>query len=206
MIVGLAGLGVVCGCISLPAELPASFFQPKRALAIVVTQCPESPELLSDAGDTGKPSLQGVAYLARQQAMGNRLKSLKADRIRTDLQAELTAVFQPFFTITTATNQLTLEVAVRRWGWSVPVDKHGLRTEGYDFAFRGTSRIRDMQTNGASVAFFCNGSETPIDIPVVEESCLRAYPQAVKAFAANVGKYLLKNRPGAAPEAAAVAR
>jgi hypothetical protein len=56
------------------------------------------------------------------------------------------------------------------------------------------------------VANFYNGAKVPIDIPVVEESCLRAYPLAVRAFAVNVGKYMTKNRPGAVQTNSATAK
>jgi hypothetical protein len=188
---------LVCGCVSLPKELPSSYFQPRRDLAIVVKDCTEKPELDSEAGNVTKVSLQGTAFLARHEAMKSRLNWLTAEQIKRDLYTELIGVFRPCFNIVRAGNPdaLVLEVTVNRWGWSVPVDPHGLRTEGYDFMFRGTSRIIDTAAAGETVASFYNGTETPIDIPVVEESCRRAYHPALRAFAQNVGKYMFKNCP-----------
>jgi hypothetical protein len=127
--------------------------------------------------------------------MKNRLQSLTAEKIKADVRDAVAAALGEAFVIDDASAHLVMEVEIKSWGWAVPTDAIGSATETYDFQFMGTARIRDLAKNGQVVYMGYDSSRVPIGMPVVEETCLRAYPKAVEAFAQDIAKFLFRSRP-----------
>jgi len=182
------------GCISMPKQLPAEYFQPKRMMTIEVTNRALKPTLQTDQ-PVG--NLAGVTWLVREEAMKNRMAGISPGMIQQAVEKELAKQLRDTFTIADGQAQLALKVSIDEWGWSVPTGKYGESTDRHSFRIGGTASIIDLDPakNGAQVYFTYNSTDTPLGDHLTKEKCEAALPKAAEDFAAQIVRFILKGKP-----------
>lgn len=189
------GLGLLAalagGCMSLPKQLPADYFEPVRSMSIRVVDCAPRPSLSTDqpAGHVAS-----ATWLVREQAMQNRMKGITPDMIRQAVEQELSRQLPPTFDIVTENPQLALEVRISEWGWSVPTGKLGESLAGHSFRIRGTASIYDTARGRERVYFTYNGTDTLMGDHLTAEKCEATLPLAAADFAAQIARFILEGK------------
>jgi hypothetical protein len=129
----LLGMGFSgAGCISMPKMLPAEYFEPKRTITVEVVHCAESPVLRTDQPVN---HFAGATWIARNEAMRNRMAGITPEKIPRAVEKELVKPLKDMFTVAGADAQLALKVSVNEWGGFVPTGRYGESTDIPSFQF-----------------------------------------------------------------------
>ena len=196
LLCGWAGIGA--GCAGLPKMLTAEYFEPRRTMAIEVSGGLPSPTLTTDQP---QGSVAGATWLARNQAMQNRMGGITPAQIHAAVGKALAKDLADTFDVVRDGAQLQLKVVIDDWGWYVPTGKFGESRDVHYFRIGGTSSIADLDParGGAEVFFAYNGTDTPLGDHLTKEKCEAAMPQAAADFAAQIVRFIRKGQPAAVP-------
>jgi hypothetical protein len=180
------------GCIGMPKPLPAEYFVPARTISVRVVECIRTPTLRTDQPE-GR--IAGTTWVARQQAMVNRMRGITPDMIQLAVIREVERQLPPTFAIAGDGAQLNLEIAIKEWGWSVPTGQFGESLAGHAFRIGGTASILDPAKGNERVFFTYNGTDTPMGDHLTAEKCEATLPKAAADFAAQIVRYIRQGKP-----------
>ena len=182
------------GCVGLPKMLPADYFEPRRTMAIAVAGGRATPTLHTDPP---QGQIAGGPWLARNQAMQNRMRGIATNQIHAAVAQALAKRLADTFVLVPDGAQLRLTVAIDDWGWYVPTGKFGESRDGHYFRIGGTSSIADLDParSGEEVFFAYTRTDTPLGDRLTKEKCEAALPQAADDFAAQIVRFILKGQP-----------
>jgi CubicO group peptidase (beta-lactamase class C family) len=182
------------GCVSMPKMLPADYFQPRRTITVEVANCPPTPTLRTEQPGG---NIAGTTWLARNEAMKNRMAGISPGMIQQAVGKELKKQLPDTFAVAEGEAQLALKVAIDEWGWSVPTGKYGESTGLHSFHIGGTASIVDLDParNGAVVYFTYNSTDTPLGDHLTKEKCEAVLPGAAQDFAAQIVRFIQKGKP-----------
>lgn len=186
------------GCAGLTQRLPADYFEPRRTMAIAVAGGLPRPTLHTDPPQS---QIAGSPWLARNQAMQNRMGGIAPAQIHAAIEQALAKRLADAFDVVPGGAQLALTVAIDDWGWYVPTGKYGESRDGHCFRIGGTAAIADLDParGGEEIFFTYNSTDTPLDDRLTKEKCEAALPQAADDFAAQIVRFILQGRPAAGP-------
>jgi len=182
------------GCISMPKMLPAEYFEPARTISIEVAGGLPTPTLSTDQP---QGRIAGATWLARNEAMKNRMKGITPAMIHDAVGKSLAKQLGGIFTVARRDAALALKVTVDDWGWYVPTGRFGESTDIHCFHIGGTASIVDLDPakNGQEVYFTYNSTDTPLGDHLTKEKCEAALPKAAEDFAAQIVRFILKGKP-----------
>ncbi len=180
---------VVAGCASMPRELPAEYFVPRRTLEIRVVNELGAPQILDR---TEVSAGQAMERHARKRDMLADLRRETASGLLTDhLGRELSETFD----IRDRDAELVLKVTVDRWGWTVSRDPDQAQLLDHRLYLMGIAVIEDVRRPDEAVYRGLIRSEAPLGYAPTPMAAQEAFPSAVVRFGQALTQDILVGRP-----------